>query len=115
MTTTPLTNDPRLPKDQVVKALASCDEHCSEEHIFYYPTIESLAQKVRSSNVWSAGEVFVFVESPTRFIVMMQVAPSSCEMLTVSQSGFCDVLTAYRIDHSELVSMLTDDLSRPER
>jgi hypothetical protein len=57
------------------------------------------------------GEVFVFAESKDNFIVMKQIAPSSCEMLTITNYGIQDVLTAYRYDLSDLVETLNGHMA----
>ena len=85
-----------LSTERIWNILADQDETCDERRVCYYPNIETLARQVRSSKCWTMGEVFVYVESAHRFIVMKQIAPSSCEMLTICQAGYCDVLTAYR-------------------
>lgn len=95
-----------LPRGAVAELLSKHDELCCHEKIGYYPSIRALAQKVRSSKIWSQGEVFVYADSAQKFIVMKQIAPSSCEMLTISNAGFQDVLTAYRFEQDELETML---------
>lgn len=94
--------------------LARHDEGCYSSKISYYADIESLAEKVRSSKCWSQGEVFVHAQSEQKFIVMKQIAPSSCEMMTISQNGFHDVLTAYRFGQEELVKTLASLLELPK-
>ena len=98
--------DPVLSLDKVREILAEQEEVCHPEKIGYYPDIRSLAEKVRSSKIWSQGEVFVYADNNQRFIVMKQIAPSSCEMLTISNTGFQDVLTAYRFELEELIETL---------
>jgi hypothetical protein len=95
-----------LSRSAVCALLAEQEESCNPDKIGYYTDIQSLAEKVRSSKNWSQGEVFVCAQSDQRFIVMKQIAPSSCEMLTISNSGFQDVLTAYRFELEELVATL---------
>ena len=95
----------RLERLQAI--LAGENETCDPSHVGFYPDLNSLAEKVCGQKNWSQGEVFVFAESADRFVVMKQVAPASCEMLTITQNGFHDVLTAYRFEQDELVQQLT--------
>lgn len=101
-----------LSPERIWNILADQDETCDERRVCYYPDIETLARQVRSSKCWTMGEVFVFVESASRFIVMKQIAPSSCEMLTISNAGYCDVLTAYRYSQDDLVAQFNDYMNR---
>ena len=95
-----------LSREKVVELLAEHDEICEPSRIGYYPSVEELAERVRGTHNWTMGEVFVFPQSPGKYIIMKQVAPSSCEMLTISQNGYHDVLTAYRFDKDMLISLL---------
>lgn len=95
-----------LPAPLVASILAQHGEDCSEHRIGYYPDISALAEMVRSSKHWTMGEIFVFAESPERFLIMKQIAPSSCEMLTITVNGIQDVLTAYRFPQEELAQDL---------
>ena len=106
------TSNPAFPQEKVARILASEDEICDPRRVCYYPDIETLAKQVRGSKNWTMGEVFVYAESPERFIIMKQVAPSSCEMFTVTQAGFCDVLTGYLFEQVELVELLTEYINR---
>lgn len=90
----------------VQRILAAEDECCDFDRIGYYDTIDGLAAKVRSSKMWSIGEIFVHAESADRFIIMKQVAPESCEMLTITHQGSFDVLTAYMYEQDDLVKVL---------
>ena len=101
-----------LSTERIWNILADQDETCDERRVCYYPNIETLARQVRSSKCWTMGEVFVYVESAHRFIVMKQIAPSSCEMLTISNAGYCDVLTAYRYSQDDLVAQFNDYMNR---
>lgn len=92
--------------EAVTEILASQDESCNPGQVGFYPDLEALAAKVRSSKNWSQGEVFVYAESEAEYVVMKQVAPSSCEMLTITHDGYKDVLTAYRYEQEELVDQL---------
>ena len=92
---------------QVAQVLASAaEESCNPSQIGYYETLVDLVKKVRSSRTWQVGEVFVHCSTPDSFVVMKQVAPASCEMLTISQNGFHDVLTAFRFEEAELLATL---------
>lgn len=104
----PALAEPRLPREAVQALLAAQDEACDVGRIGFYPDLKALVDKVRSSKIWAQGEVFVFAESDERFVIMKQVAPASCEMLTITNTGWLDVLTAYRIDEGELVIMLNE-------
>lgn len=95
-----------LPVSAVQLILAAEDEGCDFDRIGYYDSIDSLAEKVRSSKWWSIGEIFVFAEAADRFIVMKQIAPESCEMLTITHHGSFDVLTAYMYEQDDLVKVL---------
>lgn len=95
----------RLAPEQVKAILAQHDEDCGD-CVGYYANLDDLAAKVRSNTNWAMGSVFVYAQSSERFIVMKQIAPSSCEMLTISGHGVHDVLTAYRFSQEELVSKL---------
>jgi len=95
-----------LPREAVAEVLAEHGESCAVDKIGYYPSVQSLAAKTSSSKWWSQGEVFVYAQSDRAFIIMKQIAPSSCEMLTISQSGVNDVLSAHAIGQAELVELL---------
>lgn len=95
-----------LSYERVAAILASQDEDCDFGHVAFYATLEAMADKARSSKSWSQGEVFVFAESAESFVVMKQIAPSSCEMLTITEAGYFDVLTAYRFELEDLVETL---------
>lgn len=100
-------SEPRtLTLEFVREVLARQDEPVSENHMGHYTSISALAEKVRSSKCWTQGEVFCCAIDADRFIVMKQIAPSSCEMLTLTQNGFQDVITAYRYGQDELVALL---------
>lgn len=99
-------SNPALPITTVAAILAAQNEACVVDQVSYYPSLAALADTVRSSKCWAEGEVFVWASAPDRFIIMKQVAPSSCEMLTIAPSGAKDVLTAYRFTSNELVAQL---------
>lgn len=91
--------------------LAAEGEDCDPRHVGFYADVDSLAQMVRSQKNWSQGEVFVCPLTDDRFIIMKQIAPASCEMLTITQDGYKDVLTAYRFEQGELVQQLNGYLA----
>lgn len=95
-----------LPRQRVAEILAAQQESCRPESIGYYDSIASLAEKTRSSTCWAMGEVFVYAEHESRFVVMKQIAPDSCEMLIVTSMGCMDVLTACAFSQEELVATL---------
>jgi hypothetical protein len=99
-----------LGMDAVARLLAEQDEGCNPEHVCYLDSLDALVDKVRSSRCWSLGEVFVFAGGRDEFVVMKQIAPSSCEMLTITNHGYMDVHTAYRYGQAELVNMLRDHM-----
>lgn len=107
-------DNPFLSRAAVRALLAEQEEGCNTEKIGYYIDIRSLAEKVRSSKIWSQGEIFVCVENDQRYIVMKQIAPSSSEMLTISNTGVQDVLTAYRFGLEELVTILDGYMAAKE-
>ncbi|MCA8050762.1 hypothetical protein [Burkholderia arboris] len=97
---------PRLAFARIREILASHGEAAAEHQVGHYPSLSKLAEAVRSSKCWSEGEIFSCALDETRFVIMKQVAPASCEMVTVSHMGFHDVLTAYRYEQQELVDAL---------
>jgi hypothetical protein len=96
----------QLSENKIRDILANEDEGFNPAKTGYYASVDELAEKVRGTKNWSQGEVFVFAESEDKFVVMKQIAPSSCEMLTITQDGYKDVLTAYRFEQDELVAMV---------
>jgi len=97
----------------IAKILGTHGEACSEHQIGHYANLDDLAEKVRSSKNWSMGEVFACALDSDRFVVMKQVAPASCEMVTITQNGFHDVLTAFRFGQQELVDQLRVYVGEP--
>lgn len=96
----------KLGNAEVARILSSHDEDVDPSKISHYATVDGLAEKVRSSGCWGIGETFVCPLGESRYIIMKQIAPSSCEMMTITQNGFHDVLTANRYEQDELVSQL---------
>ncbi|UDM18936.1 hypothetical protein [Vogesella sp. XCS3] len=97
---------PALGNAEVARILSSHDEDVDPSKIAHYPSVDDLAEKVRSSGCWGIGETFVCSLDESRYIIMKQIAPSSCEMMTITQNGFHDVLTADCYEQDELVSQL---------
>lgn len=95
-----------LSYERVAAILAEHDEEVSFGNVAFYPSLEALAGKTRGSKNWSQGEVFVYAGSEESFVVMKQIAPASCEMLTITQAGFFDVLTASAFELNALVAEL---------
>lgn len=103
-----------VPAEKVKSILARQGESVGEDAIGYYETLEALAERGRGSKCWSQGQTFVYAEAPDRFLILYQCAPASCEMMTLSQAGFHDVVTAYRYEQAELVSQLRGYLDTPK-
>lgn len=99
-----------LSKDKVACLLAEQDEICDPERVCYYDSLELLAEKVRSNSTWSQGEVFVYAGGKDDFVIMKQIAPSSCEMLTITNHGYMDVMTAYGFEQAELVTTVCEHM-----
>ncbi|MBN3729460.1 hypothetical protein [Burkholderia sp. Tr-20390] len=104
---------PRLEFARIKEILASHGEGVSEHHVGHYPSLEKLAETVRSTKCWGQGEVFSCALDEARFVIMKQVAPASCEMMTVSHNGYHDVLTAYRYEQQELLDELNAYIGLP--
>ncbi|MGF6440093.1 hypothetical protein [Paraburkholderia youngii] len=100
---------------RVIAIMEGHGQTVRESQIGFYPTPEALAEKVRSSRNWSAGETFACDLSDGRYVIMRQVAPASCEMVTVSHNGFHDVLTAYRFSQDELVRQIQEYCGLPQQ
>lgn len=93
---------------RVIEIMAVHQETVRAEQIGFYPSLDALAEKVRSSRHWSEGETFVCGPADDQYVIMRQIAPASCEMMTVTQNGFHDVNTAYRYSQDELVRLLQE-------
>ena len=101
-----------LSVEAVQTLLANSGESSSAASIGFYPDVGALVEKVRSSKCWAEGEVFVAAESADRYVIMKQVVPASCEMMTITNSGFLDVYTAYRMEAAELIDALDGAMSK---
>ena len=101
----PSNTEIRLKPDAVRVVLAAEGESCPE-CVGYYGSLQELTMKMCGSKHWAMGEVFVFAESDSRFIVMKQVAPSSSEWLTLTAKGYEDVLSANLFTPQELEATL---------
>lgn len=107
------TQEKTLGRDAIQALLArDFDESVSRDHICYYESVEELARVAGGYKCWSYGEVFVHVKDAQHYLILCQIAPASCEMLTISQAGFVDVMTAYRYEEAELVQMLKGALDK---
>lgn len=99
--------------EAVVLRMAQLGERVFPESIGFYDSLNALAEKVRGSKNWEQGETFVYAESEHRYLILCQVAPSSCEMMVASNKGFHDIVTAYRYGQDELTSQLKGYLGDP--
>lgn len=109
-------SEAHLPPATVASILAALHESCNVGCIGYYHDLRALVERTSGSKHWDEGAVFVFASSPNSFIIMKQVAPASCEMLTVSNTGYQDVITAYRYQPEALEQTLQgfmDDVTPP--
>lgn len=97
----------QLPFEMIERLLAKHDEGCDPDRICFYPNIDSMAALQRQNKNWAQGEIFIHARSLDRFVIMKQIAPSSCEFMTITHKGFKDVLTAYRFPQEELVAVLS--------
>jgi hypothetical protein len=95
---------------RVIEIMAAHDETVHARQIGSYASLDALVEKARSSRQWSEGETFVCALAEDRYVIMKQVAPASCEMMTITQNGFHDVNTAYRFSQDELVRLLQEYL-----
>ena len=95
-----------LPLPAVAAILAEQDELLNESQACYYDSVEELVERASGQKNWTQGETFIFASSSTRYVVMKQIAPSSCEMLTLTNAGFLDVFTAYRYPPGDLKLVL---------
>lgn len=102
-----------LTNSVVADILQAHGESCSREQVSHYGSLADLAQRASASRSWAAGEVFVFAEAEDRFVILKQIAPSGCEMLTITANGIHDVLTAYRFTPQELEAQLSAYLQSP--
>lgn len=96
----------RLPLETVQAALHQMGESCDPSRISYFADVRALAAEQRKSKSWSEGEIFVVAKSATLYLIAKQVAPSSCEFMIVSHTGYHDVLTAHLFELDELEAQL---------
>ncbi|WP_454727951.1 MULTISPECIES: hypothetical protein [Cupriavidus] len=101
---------PGMPDAKVAALLAAHGEGMSPAKVGRYVTLDALAEAVRGSRQWAQGEIFTFALDDTRYVVMKQIAPAGCEMMTLTHHGLHDVLTAYRYGQQELADTLRDYL-----
>lgn len=95
-----------MPLDVINTIFADYGEIATERHTGYYPSIDALVEKVRGSKHWEMGECFVYASKPDRYLILLQIAESGCEMMVVTQNGFHDVLTASAFNQSELLKQV---------
>lgn len=110
----PLGAEIHLQPNEVAAILASQDETCPST-IGYYPSIEALAKTARGQKSWAMDEVFVYAASRKLYLVLKQIAPSSCEMLTITANGVQDVISAYHCSQEELVDCLQSFLEQVDQ
>jgi hypothetical protein len=103
-----------LPRSSVVAQVRAQDGSCSAEGVCYYPSIEGLAMKARSSRHWQQGTTMVWAASASKYLILNQVAPDSCEFMVVTPGGFADVLSCQRYDQDELTQQLLTYVERME-
>jgi len=95
-----------LPRDQVAQLIRDLDEACDPDSVCYYTSIDALAMKARSSRHWERGTTMVWASSPSKYLVLNQIAPDSCEFMVVLPHGAEDVLTCHRFDSEALTQKL---------
>lgn len=103
-----------LPRESVAHQVRAQDGTCSADGICYYPSIEALAMKARSSRNWQQGTTMVWAASATTYLILNQVAPDSCEFMVLTPGGFADVLSCQRYDQDELTQQLLTYVERME-
>lgn len=99
---------------EMMPRLAAHDLVADHSQVHRYPTVEALAEKAAGSRMWAMGETFAVCEDE-RFVIVHQLAPSSCEMAIVSHNGWHDVVTAYRVGAQEFAKQLGQVLEAPCR
>ena len=113
--TTPTQESPAdiLDQGKIRLVLEAVGETAYADKICYYETLDLLVEKIRSSKHCDQGEIFVYVKSADDYVVVKQVAPSSCEMMVVTKHGIWDVVTAYRFEQQELLAAITEQMAKP--
>jgi len=95
-----------VPRAKVVAKVNANEEPCSAASICYYPSIEALAMKARSSRHWERGTTMVWAASASKYLILTQIAPDSCDFMVLTPQGFADVLTCHRYDQDDLTMQL---------
>ncbi|WP_087863529.1 hypothetical protein [Comamonas thiooxydans] len=93
-------------KEHIKLILAAEGEAYSPTKTGFYGTLEELATTAAGSKYWEIGSVFVYAPTAGVFLIFKQLAPDSCEMLTITPRGEVDVLTASAFEVPELVATL---------
>ncbi len=102
------------PRVKVAALVRDREESCTPELVVYYPSIEALAMKARSSAHWERGTTMVWAASANKYLILNQTAPDSCEFMVLTPHGFADVLTCHRYDQDELTQQLLVFVERME-
>lgn len=95
-----------VPRGSVVQMVKAQDGSCSANSVCYYPSMDALAMKARSSRHWECGTTMVWAASSSKYLILNQVAPDSCEFMVLAPHGFADVLTCCRYEQEELTQKL---------
>ena len=103
-----------VPRVKVAELVRDREESCTPELVVYYPSIEALAMKARSSCHWERGTTMVWAASPKKYLILNQTAPAGCEFMVLTPRGFADVLTCHRYDQDELTQELLVFVERME-
>lgn len=102
------------PRDQVAQLVRDAGGSCSPGLVCYYPSIDALALKARSSRHWAIGTTMVWAPKHGEFVVLNQVAPDSCEFMLLTPKGVQDVLSCSRYDQDGLVEQILIHVERME-
>lgn len=90
----------------VCAVLANHGEYACPDRVGFYGSIVELVKTASSSKIWAMGEIFAHIPNPrdphSKFILLKQIAESSCEMAIYTHHGFHDVVTAHLIEIDEL-------------
>lgn len=93
---------PKMPIEHIQAALALAGATVNPDRVGHYASVASMVNLMCGSRCWSQGETFCHMANDHQWVVAQQIAPSSCEMMIITQNGFLDVVTAYRVDASAL-------------
>ena len=103
-----------MPRESVATMVKEQDGACNAQSVCYYPSIDALAMKARSSRHWERGTTMVWASSPTKYLILNQVAPDSCEFMVLTPRGFADVLSCHRYGQDDLTQQLLVYVERME-